>query len=547
MGNADEKPIPSPRRRRPGAWLCLFALGWFLFWGRGMPTSGDERETLEVANGLLRLGQPVRLAMDGRSLGASKYGIGQSVIDLPGLWADQWLAALWPDVPPYLRFLAIQLPGSLEAAAAAWLLFAIGMRLGYGRRRSVWIALAAATATPLWDYSRTEFADLTVAAATLGAVWAALRFETAGRRALDALGAGLFLGLAMITKTPATIVVPFVGLFFLWVGAHGNDPGRPAQTLEPSRSIRCFLLFAAPLAAAASWMLFYNWLRYGAAWVTGYEVSADKSFGFGTPLWVGLYGLLFSSGKSVFLYSPLLLAALGGWAALWRRRRAAAALLGLLVVSAFLFYARWWAWHGDWSWADRHILYATTLALLPLGELGLGAQESAARRRMRRAILGALAAVGFAVNLLGVLVWHSLPFYFGSDQLETPVFKEPRYREGAWEIRDDFAHFHFIPEFSPVATHLWLARAIWNRERWSDEEIARRAPWMSLNAAWKPRVTADYRAYFFYDVWWHRPWAEGQWGARETCLLLLFAALALGSLAAALRSISPSGDGGKSV
>jgi len=532
---ADE--APSREGRRLGPALFLFALCWFLLWGRGMPPTGDERETLEAARGLFYLGRPERLGLAGERLGTSKYGIGQSLVDLPGVAAEGLAGLLWPGAPGCVRIALMQLPGTAAAALAVWLLFAIGRRLDYGPRRSAAIALGAALSSPLWPYSRTLFADLTVAVTILGAFWAALRFETEGRRARDAALEGLFLAFGMATKFGAAISIPLFGLHALWAGARGQSRNGQARPLAAGRFALSLAAFAAPLALGGGWLLLFNRLRYGRWLETGYWVSADESFGFGTPLWVGLYGMLFSSGKSVFLYSPLLVGALWGWAGLLRRRAASGALLASIIAAGLLFYARWWAWHGDWCWANRHILYATLLGLIPLGELGAGASEARGRRRWRLAGLWSLAAAGLAVNLLGVVVWRSLPFYLGSTMLQEPVFKRPLYEKGTWEIRDDFAHFHFIPEFSPLATHLWLARAIWNRERWSGEEIARRAPWMRLNAAWKPRIPEDYRPYLAYDTWWHGQWAAGLWSALESVLLAVLSLGALGSGLGVLRAL----------
>ena len=65
----------------------------------------------------------------------------------------------------------------------------------------------------------------------------------------------------------------------------------------------------------------YNAVRFGSPAETGYGETAQA---FTTPLYIGLYGLLLSPGKSVFLYAPILLAAIFGWFPL-RRRHAALA------------------------------------------------------------------------------------------------------------------------------------------------------------------------------------------------------------------------------
>jgi hypothetical protein len=166
---------------------------------------------------------------------------------------------------------------------------------------------------------------------------------------------------------------------------------RSARALV-ARLVPATLAFVLPLAGCAALLLWHNAARFGSPLNSGYS---DE--GFTTPLYVGLYGLLFSSGKSIFLYAPPVLLGLPGLAWLWRRRPAEALLAGGVGLVTLLYSAAWWAWYGGWSWGPRFLVPVLPLLILPIGAVLLA-------RGWARWALALLAAAGVAVQALGVLI-----------------------------------------------------------------------------------------------------------------------------------------------
>jgi len=72
-------------------------------------------------------------------------------------------------------------------------------------------------------------------------------------------------------------------------------------TSGKDRRARDLAIFALPVLLFLALALGYNFMRFGSLFQTGYGGMAV----FSTPLLVGLYGLLFSAGKSLFLYAPI--------------------------------------------------------------------------------------------------------------------------------------------------------------------------------------------------------------------------------------------------
>jgi hypothetical protein len=79
-------------------------------------------------------------------------------------------------------------------------------------------------------------------------------------------------------------------------------------------------------------------------------------------------GALFAPEKSIFLFDPLIILALLLLALHWRKLapaiRAYAIATCLMLLAYLSFYARYFAWAGDFAWGDRYVSTAVELVAL---------------------------------------------------------------------------------------------------------------------------------------------------------------------------------------
>jgi hypothetical protein len=195
-----------------------------------------------------------------------------------------------------------------------------------------------------------------------------------------------------------------------------------------------------PLAGALG-ILAENLMVRGGLFATGYE--ADHGLptllpfsgqpGFSYPFLLGLYGILFSSGKGLLFFAPgLALLRSGRIPGVWL-----AFLSGLILV-----YASWWAWYGGFFWGPRFFLFASLPAALALAVALHDDSASRARRDATLAVLLLSAWVGFCGQV------------FAQTGLDICT-------------ADNFALEHlcwYVPEFSPLVRPLLLPDA-WDARR----------------------------------------------------------------------------------
>ena len=139
-------------------------------------------------------------------------------------------------------------------------------------------------------------------------------------------------------------------------------------TFAPSRRVLLDLVlcFGMPVLVFVGIQGWHNFIRYDSFFEFGYSFGWDH-LGFSTPLSVGLWGLLLSPGKSLFLYSPVILLGLFSFRRFLNTRKNEA-LLFLGIILAFIVpHASWWAWSGDRSWGPRFLLPIIPYFIFPAG------------------------------------------------------------------------------------------------------------------------------------------------------------------------------------
>ncbi|MCS7222678.1 MAG: hypothetical protein RML36_08020 [Anaerolineae bacterium] len=270
-------------------------------------------------------------------------------------------------VPLYLLAWAIPGVGLIQAtllynalvtAITALLLWGWTRRLGYGHPVGMAVALTFGLGTLAWPYATHYFGEPTSALSLVGAGYALTRWR-ASQRPRDAFLAGLALAGMMATVTAHVLLIPVFILYALWTESpHLTIKGRSKGQRERGRwrwpEARSAAAFLAPLVAIAIALAGYNWARFGDPLHTGYHFDAGE--GWTTPLWQGLWGLLFSPYRGLIWYTPLSLAAVLAWPSFWRVRRAEAGLIAGLTAVLVVLYSLWWMWWGGFAWGPRFLV-----------------------------------------------------------------------------------------------------------------------------------------------------------------------------------------------
>jgi hypothetical protein len=411
------------------AWI--FGIGVLLFYlasAAGRITSSDghtmflltqslvERQAASVPDGNAEAGPDGRLYPKG--------GLGQALVSVPLYVAGKVFSPL---VPARMRSFAVRAATSLTTAVAGALLAVVCvllfMQLGLTPREAIVLAFLAAFGTPLWVYSKIYVAEILLALYLTLVLYGVVRLRAGGERAAGAV-AGLGLGLAVLTKyaiTPAAGLLALAGLpeFKRW------------------RAVAVGVGILALLIAVSLW---YNDVRTGSPLASGYGRQGTLA-AFTTPLYVGLTGLLVSSGKGIIWFAPIVILVPAGLIAWWRKDRFMALAVAATLVVTTLLYASFEHWAGDGSWGPRYLV-----PLIPLGIAALAvrlAERERGRIKLWWATVIVLGLMGIAVQKGGVFVSIGAQMREAGDYPYERALNDPRF----------MSESHWNPYFSPIIGH----------------------------------------------------------------------------------------------
>ncbi len=296
----------------------------------------------------------------------------------------------------------------LNGALGCVFLQRILMQSGLAVKAALWRAAIIGLASVWFPYTKLEYSESLVATAILG-LW-----YFAQRRPIVA---GLLAGFAVSVRIDS----------LLWVVITlAIAPGNRSDKLRSSLSM-------IPGVLLTVWSY---WIRPGV--LSNYGSSG---VGFSNPIWIGVYGILLSAGKSIILFSPLLLLALTAWRQAYQQpatKRLAVWALTLFLAQLF-FYAGWWDWSGDDSWGVRFLI--TSILALHLVVM--------ASVNLRSRVFQLLLVVALLVQLPAVMLGPHTSLML--DHLNKPT-KANVYMDGNSLLTIDDVRFH--PRYGQV-TATW--------------------------------------------------------------------------------------------
>jgi len=414
------------------------------------------------------------------------FGFLQPLLSTPFILAGR-LAAEATDTR-YMVFFCVTIFNWCVTAGLAAAVFKGFMALGVRRSRAVLAGLTVIFSTPFWVYSQTFFAEPLTALLSVLAWQLMVRYKYTGTRRF-LIASGTVAGAVAWVRPLGGIILPVLALYFLLILKDRST------RISGNRIPADLTAFLVPVATGLAGILAYNQLRFGHVLETGYDRLPDGSFRSFTldPL-TGLNILLFSPGKSVFVFAPLLILApfaiIRAFTQKSRRRDvlffAVLSLLYLIVLSS------WARVEGGVSWGPRLLLPAIPFLWFTLGDL------FNTRRRPLQILLATLLITGIVIQFSGVMVNFSTYVYRHIESYFSPV------------------NGRYVFSFNPIAGHFrHLSRTVTDPAGY-----ARRPP---DQAAWN-RQTDQINPMDGLDLWWIQFYRDG---VRMDFIVTVFAFLCL--------------------
>jgi hypothetical protein len=418
--------------RHLALWIFAAFQFFYLLTSTGRVRTPDEYNTLYTTESLVLHGttavpQAVALhnfygRLDVHGQPRAAYPPGQALAVAPWYAVGQYVLARLPGVPAEDTDLIVAFTSCLSsatfAALAVTFFFLLLVGIGTPVKGALFATVMVGLGTPIFAYSGWLFSEPLSAAIFTAVAWFLfvrssqnLTGSLAGISLRTAAIAGLVLGLATVIRPTGVLAITVFALAVL--------------AREGKAGLRAAFALGAASAVGVGILLAHNAVLFGSPFAFGYPATAESARrlnSFDTPILTGLYGLLLSPGKSVFLFAPPIILAIFGLRRLWNRDRGLATLAVLLPLTGLFFYARYSQWEGGYCVGPRYLVPSLVLLCLGLGPL-------LSKSRMRITVVAA------ALLVAGVLVQGvSLATSFMEDQAP-----RGRYYDASWAYRLDYS------------------------------------------------------------------------------------------------------------
>jgi hypothetical protein len=344
----------------------------------------------------------------------SPTGLGFTLAYLPAVLAED-ISLRIANVEPFLYFplqadwpvlLFASWTNSFFGALLALFLYQYFRTFELSHKYSMIAAFLSVVASNLFPYTKHAFAHMMFASFLMGAFLMVRKYGLSSK-ARYLFGAGALFGLMAISYNP-TFVLPALPLFVYWLSFV-----LPIRTLKQFTERITHTIFGVlgllPFVALNWW---FNNIRFGVGLNSGYVPTKGGSLLPELYVFVdGIWNLLFSSGKSIFFFSPLLLVPILFWHKFrkeWRREFIAFILLSIIYI---LFIGTltggydYLLWHGESSWGPRYVT-----PILPGMMLLAFLLISRISNKARLFVITPLILLGISVQLAGMLLPYQIRF-----------------------------------------------------------------------------------------------------------------------------------------
>lgn len=450
----------------------LFLLLFFLLslFASGVVDSQDGLQYLAVARNIYYKGEPTAPTYeygtenDWKNIHMSTYvgadgktysptGLGYSIAMLPSVILTDFFYKIY-DISPPVHFplesdWLIQLIASFTnvffAVGVTIIIYLYLLKLGVKKINAIIISFLAIFSTNLFALSKHILPHMMFVFFLILCVYLLKAFFISKKQILIFL-AGASFGILMLTyNSTFLLTIPFILLFYFF---HLEPTFTFTHLKKIIFELFIFILGLLPFFALYIW---FEKLRVaettvGLSSVGGYY--AQRFLG-ELPFSVfieGLIGQLLSPGRSLFVYSPLLLVPVLFWHKLDKKIRPEVVSYIVLFVIYVCFYSTIYSigrpedqgvegfWHGESSWGPRYLA-----PLIPFGIIIAGYIFNKIKTRGEILFISLIATIGFLIEFLGVILPYQIKFH----ELEKRFFiNGTQYTM--------YVYSNFLPRYNPV-------------------------------------------------------------------------------------------------
>lgn len=444
----------------------LFFFSFLTIFSSGVIDSIDGFQYLAVARSIYYKGKPttpvyeydtrknihmsVVVGKDGNTY--SLTGLGYSLAYLPAVAITDVVYKLYNVSPPiqfplendWLIFLTASFTNAIFGAMLGVILFVYFVVLSLTKKQALFLSIISLLATNLFVYTKHSMPQMMFTSFMLLS-FLLIKLYSLYRRKYLLFLCGVSYGIMAITYNQTFLLafLPLVFYYFLLIKPKFNISSFKLVAKDALFAIFGFIPFA----------IVYLWFENLRSVSSMSLVSASfykeylaRQTAFPISVFIeGLHGQLFSPGRSIFVYSPMLLTIIFFWTKIKKSLYPEMFTFILLSVIYIVFYAMHYTiggadqglygvWHGELSWGPRYLI-----PLIPMGMLLISNIYKSLSKKLRYLVFYPFIAIGLYIQILGVL----MPYQIKLHDLQNKFFLNGTEYTAA-------VYSNFLPRYMPI-------------------------------------------------------------------------------------------------
>ena len=306
------------------------------------------------------------------------------------------------DIDPDFTFMEI-FYGPFFTALSVTTFFSVAKTYAYSIRTCLILTFLFGISTMMWAYSQTSLNAVPVVFFLLVGFLFYRKFRITNLY-FNLICAGIFFGISFLTRNDIVLmIIPF--FIFLSI-----------LSLKNNSKLKTFFSFIIPTFSSYLIHKLIDFVRVG---ITGNpstlealpkDIAAASS---SNPWLLQIFGILFSPGAGLFIYSPILFACFVGFFDFFKKNKFDSLLMISIISTFVIFFSVGNYWHGYNGWGPRYLVPIIPFLILPLG-------ASIEKRtniffKLSTVVLGISGVIINLIYLLQDVSWFVWGF-FGSDE-----------------------------------------------------------------------------------------------------------------------------------
>ena len=378
-------------------WYFLLLLTIFILTSPGSIHESDGLSMFELTKSIVEKGTfaidngTSAIGLNGQKY--SPYGIGQSVLAIPFYLIGYFFSTTLNISKSFTTKFMVSMFNPLIQALTCIVIFLISQKIFKSKKISLFLSLIYGFATMSWVYSKTFFSEPLASLALLAGFYLLINDDINKISYWQFMMSGIFTGIASLTRIASVIEISVFILFIILISY---------RKIRLKKAILNFIFFLSPIFLSLVLFLVYNFVRFGSPFITGY--SGDM-VSFKGNLLLNAYGQLFSTGRGLFLFNPILIASLIGIPYAFKKNKNLSFFLLLSAAINIIGYSKFTNWHGGWGWGPRYLLMTIPFFVLFLGYL------FQIRSHILKIILTILLCISIPIQLSSITVNYQRYYY----------------------------------------------------------------------------------------------------------------------------------------